>query len=116
MYIYKYKSYNQDPNPNPQKMNNYQQFNNFNQPKPMTSYNNFDNMNKNNMMDNRIMNTNVNYNQQMSQVNNIKPMPLQIVNQKPKLNPLTMSVEDIGDFIFEYCEKIYPKYFLFNKI
>jgi len=44
--------------------------------------------------------------QQMMMNKPVQPAPAQ---QKPKLNVQSLSVDDIGDFIYSYCEKLYPK-------
>lgn len=52
-----------------------------------------------------------NINQQMIQMNQpiINKQQPSIQAQKPKLNVQNMTLDDIGDFIYAYCEKLYPK-------
>jgi len=67
------------------------------------SYNNFDNQNM-------MMQPQTNYNQQMMQMNQpiMNKQQPSIQPQKPKLNVQNMTLDDIGDFIYAYCEKLYP--------
>lgn len=78
----------------------------------MNQFNNFDNSNR--MMQQPQSNYNnlnqpmMNMGQQQQMMN--KPVQQQApIQQKPKLNVQTMSLDDIGDFIYSYCEKLYPK-------
>lgn len=100
----RYKTFNQDCN-NPPQVSNFQQ-NAYNQKKPMNQFNNFDNTN-------RMMQPNYNnMNPQMMQMNqpvmNKLSQPTQI-QQNSKINAQEMSIDDIGEFIYSYCEKLYPK-------
>ena len=84
----------------------------------MNQFNNFDNSNR--MMHQQQSNYNnpnqpmIHMNQQQQQQQQqqmmmnkpVQPAPAQ---QKPKLNVQSLSVDDIGDFIYSYCEKLYPK-------
>ena len=105
----RYKSYNQDiinNNPNFQQGKNA----NFNNNNNKMSFNDFEGNNNNmNMMDNKMMQqNNYNYNQQqqmmqMNQNNSInKPSMNKAINSE-------ISKEDIGDFIYNYCESLYKE-------
>lgn len=100
----RYKSYNQEYlNPQP-KVTNY---NTFNQPqKQVSSFNNFDNIKNSQMM----MQSNYsNYNQHVQQPQSVANVPIVQV-PKPSVQPIeNMSIDDIGDLIYSYCEKLYPR-------
>jgi len=105
---FKYKTYNQEYF-NPQQVSNFQQNPYNNQSKHMNQYNNFDNTNS--MRQQQQSNYN-NFNQPIVNMNQQLMMNKPVQNtaqQKPKLNVQGMSIDDIGDFIYSYCEKLYPK-------
>lgn len=104
----RYKSYNQEYL-NPQQVSNFQQNPYNNQSKQMNQFNNFDNTNS--MWQPPQSNFN-NSNQSIVNMNQQLMMNKPVQNtaqQKPKLNVQGMSIDDIGDFIYSYCEKLYPK-------
>ncbi len=105
----RYKSYNQDYL-NPPQVSNFNQ-NAFTQPKQMNQFNNFDNSSR--IMQQQPQSNYNNLNQPMMQMNQQQQQmmnkPVLPVQQKPKLNFQSMSLEDIGDFIYSYCEKLYPE-------
>lgn len=105
----RYKSYNQEYL-NPPQVSNFQQTIYNQQPKQMNQFNNFDNQNIMMQQQQSVYN---NPNQPMMHMNqqqmmNKPSIQLAPPQQKPKLNVQGMSLEDIGDFIYSYCEKLYP--------
>lgn len=117
----KYKSYNQDfmginninnNNPNfaaQQQQPQHQKNPNFNSNK--MNYNDFDGNNNMNMMQQQHQNNYNNFNQQqqqMMQMNQNNPMNNNNNNKNP-IRPDVLSREDMGDFIYNYCENLYKE-------